>query len=313
MSLHDGTIVFLTDASDVSLSAMPGIAALADELDCRLEAVCLDTRRDTKPPLREDQRTYFAGRVLAAFPRNRRPGSIELVPPKNLAAALVQAATPAVAEHALAAGSSGSYDVSAAAPRPAGFIAMVPAPGLLASMLNGKLYDRLLRGGPLPFLHIPRHTALDSIRRVLFPADLSTRSDPALDATIELCRSLAAELHILHVFGPDRRPPVEQDTVRRAAAKNPLELYRVDKDRLASLVDRAASRNVRTIAKELEGRAHDRILRYAGEQHINLIVMPSHGARSISDVVFGSTSRHVLKRARLPVLVMRGGPFVPYP
>jgi len=296
MALHDGTIVFLTDASDVSLAAVPGVASLADELGCRMEAVCIDPRRDTKRPMREDQHTYYAGRVLAAFPQHRRPKAVSLVPPKDLGAALAQAAGATLDEQ-----------------RPAGFVAFVAAPGPLASLLRGKLYDRVLRGGPLPFLHIPPRGALDAVRRVLFPADLSTRSDPALDATIELCRSLAAELHILHVFGRDRPPLAERDTARRAAAKNPLELYRVDKDRLAALVDRAENRNVRTIVKELEGRAHDRILSYAREQHIDLIAMPSHGARSISDVVWGSTSRRVLRHARVPVLVMRGGPFVAYP
>lgn len=313
MALHDGTVVFLTDASDVSLAALPAVASLADELGCRLEAVCVDTRRDTSRPMRDDQRNYYLGRVLAALPPSRR-GSVMLAPPKNLRLALAQAAGGAVAEHAQqAAETGGSFDVSAAGLQPKGFVAFVPAPGLLANMLRGKLYDRLLRSGLLPFMAIPPRTELPPVRRVLFPADLSTRSDSALDSTIELCRALAAELHMLHVFGADRLPAAERDNARRAAAGSPLELYRVDRHRLAALVDRAQNRNVRTVVKELEGRADARILRYAAEQQIDLIAMPSHGARSIRDVVFGSTSRRVLRRARVPVLVMRGGPFVAYP
>jgi nucleotide-binding universal stress UspA family protein len=137
---------------------------------------------------------------------------------------------------------------------------------------------------------------------VLFPADLAPRSEQLFDEAVALCARLGAELHLLHVFGPDRLLPSEVDAARRAAAQTPRELYDIDKEQLQSLADRAAAVGVAAVAGRAEGRAHQQILAYTRTSPIDLIIMATHGPRTTSDILFGTTTASVMRKATVPVL-----------
>lgn len=282
MALHEGPLVFLTDGSDGSLAALPDIAALARELECAIRAVYVDSAADPKQPPSEQQSGPAVERLRSVGAAQGLIDRVYLAAPAQLTAAIREAASTGLV------------------------VFRANRAGRIGRRISGGSYQRLLRSGPLPLLVLPASSTLDPLRRVLFPADLSPRSEAALDEAIGLCRKLAAELHVLHVYGDDRLLPSERDQARRAAARSPLELLRIDQQRIAELVARATSRNVRAHAHTAEGRAHTEILRYAVANGINAIVMPSHGPRTLEDIVFGSTTMRVIARAPMPVLALRG-------
>lgn len=189
-----------------------------------------------------------------------------------------------------------------------GILAMLPTRHnfinrLLAMMSD---YEKFMIEGPLPLLALPRNGALPtSIGRILFPLDLSPRSDDPLDQAAEFAKSVGAELHLLHVFGDDRLLPSEMDMQARMAARSPRELYQIDKDHIQALAERARAHGVNVVTATAEGRAHTAILGYCNAEKIDLAIMATHGPRNSEDIWHGTTTARVIKHANIPVIAMR--------
>jgi nucleotide-binding universal stress UspA family protein len=56
-----------------------------------------------------------------------------------------------------------------------------------------------------------------------------------------------------------------------------------------------------------EGKAYREVLRTAADVDADLIVMGVHGRGALDLIVFGSTTHHVIREARCPVLIVRKG------
>lgn len=187
-----------------------------------------------------------------------------------------------------------------------GLIAIQPTRRRSLRMILRNDFERLMIEGPLPVLTIPREAHLTRIKNVLFPADFSPRSSFAFDAAIALCQQFDAQLHLLHVFGSDRLLPDEIDQERRNAAQTPRELFALDKETLANMAEHARQKKVRTVPMIAEGRAHTKIVSYANENAIDLIVLASHGPRSSEDILSGTSSARVVLASDVPVLTFPG-------
>jgi nucleotide-binding universal stress UspA family protein len=280
MALHAGPLVLLTDGT--SLAALPGLLMLASALDCPCSI--LDVSGAERSPI-SDARIAAIMSTLPPDAQQSAPSVTTVSRNDDIASVLRDRA-----------GATG------------GIVAFQPArQGKLSRWVGGNEIPRILHRG-FSVLALPPDGTLPPISRVLFPIDLSPRSDDPLDQTIELCRTLAAELHLLHVFGGDRLLPSEQDIAARKMARSPLELLRVDQQHIHRLAERSNERNVRTLAHTAEGRARAEILRYAAEQRIDLIVMATHGPRTLEDMVLGTTTAQVVHGASTPVLAMRSRP-----
>jgi nucleotide-binding universal stress UspA family protein len=53
------------------------------------------------------------------------------------------------------------------------------------------------------------------------------------------------------------------------------------------------------------GKAYREILRIAGEEHADLIVLGVQGRTAADLLLFGSTTQHVVRQAECPVLTIR--------
>lgn len=186
-----------------------------------------------------------------------------------------------------------------------GIVALQPTRRRVFRALMRNDFERLFIDGPLPVLTVPTHSKPGSMKRVLFPADFSSRSLPAFETTIALCQQLGAELDLLHVFGPDRLLASEFDQERRNAAQSPEELYALDKESLAELAQHSSQAGIPTRTATAEGRAHERIVAHAATNAIDLIVLATHGPRSSEDIVRGTTSARVVLGTQTPVLTIQ--------
>jgi nucleotide-binding universal stress UspA family protein len=191
----------------------------------------------------------------------------------------------------------------AIAQKSAGLITLIPSRrGNPTRAFSHNDYETLLIEGPLPVLALPKTGELPTVKTILFPIDLSPRSDAVLDQTLVLCKDLGCSLHLLHVYGDDRLLPAEMDMEQRLAAKSPRELFAIDQAHIKKLAEHANDNGVITTAATAEGRAHEQIGRYVKEQSIDLVVMATHGPRNSTDIFLGSTTIRTILKSPVPVI-----------
>jgi nucleotide-binding universal stress UspA family protein len=180
-------------------------------------------------------------------------------------------------------------------------------------LLLGSVTEELLRHAPCPVLTVrhgvgPVSEAGAPFRSILCGADLRDSGPEVVEHALSLAEAFGAELTLVHVLEqvPEFEPGsaaqfsmVEIQAFRQAMAEEARQRLRAavpeaDRERLA----------VRDLVKA--GSAHGQILRLASEEGAQLIVVGARGHSALERVLFGSTSRHVVRDARCPVLVVRG-------
>jgi nucleotide-binding universal stress UspA family protein len=307
MALTEGPLVFLTDGSARSLSVLPSVAALAREFRFDLRAVYLYQTLRPKRPLNRYLREDMETRVRKALPEDETLSDIIIAPVQQQRAAIRAAANGIDTEHAdqidQAEADHSSHNHSAAL---TGILAMASDKrrGLFHSVAMGNC-ELFLRNGPLPILSAPPGMTAKPIRKILFPIDLSPRSDVWLGQTLDLCRKHDAELHLLHIYGYDPPPRSSEEQAQRLATQSPRELLQIDKTHIEQLYRQAADSGVSTVVQTSNGNAHTQIVGYVGAADVDLIVMASHGPRSSADIFLGSTTVRVIQNASVPVLALR--------
>jgi len=147
-------------------------------------------------------------------------------------------------------------------------------------------------------------------QRILVPFDGSSISALALDEAIGLARSCGASIRLVHVIddlvmanGFETFAAYREDVVPRvkraaeavlAAGRERLDCSGVSFD--AALVD------------EVGARVADLILQQATVWNADLIVAGTHGRRGFERWVVGSEAEHLVRRAEVPVLLVRSKP-----
>jgi nucleotide-binding universal stress UspA family protein len=142
-----------------------------------------------------------------------------------------------------------------------------------------------------------------NLKTILVPSDFSECSDAAVRYGLELARKFGATLHLLHVV----QDPVTQPWAAEGFSAPLLEATdQWQKDaqvRLANAIP--AEDRARTVVTSTIASPFVEILRYAGANDIDLIVMGTHGRGGVSHVLLGSIAEKVVRRAPCPVLTVR--------
>jgi nucleotide-binding universal stress UspA family protein len=176
-------------------------------------------------------------------------------------------------------------------------------------LMLGSVTEKLLRTAPCPVLTVPIRAAAAApvsalFSRVLCAVDFSPASLHAITLAQSLAGEAAARLCVLNVLepvsvfepvvavGPDGLPAVTADYRREV------------RRRLEGLVDRDTRAFTDVAEVVVSGKPYREILRTAGEQRSDLIVIGAHGGR-LGVPAFGSTTAHVVREAQCPVLTVR--------
>jgi nucleotide-binding universal stress UspA family protein len=175
----------------------------------------------------------------------------------------------------------------------------------------GSVTEKVLRKAPCPVLTIPP-AAPDlpptgsPFRRIVCPVDLSPASVGALRYGLQLAAEPGVEITVVHVL----EWLIEDETARRLAGFDVPEFRRhLEEDareRLQSLVGRETPLGEGPRQEVVSGRSWREILRIAAERGADLVVMGVRGRNPVDLAVFGSTTNHVVRGARCPVLVIHG-------
>ena len=149
---------------------------------------------------------------------------------------------------------------------------------------------------------------IQNVKKILAPIDFSEHSMDAMRAAMELAKDVGAEVHLMHVIAPHHTfiplplaTSAEQsrELAREAAMieQAEQELARIKKD------DFGDSKKVSTFA--VVGHPVQKLVDYAKEQAIDLIVMSTHGRSSAEHMMLGGTTEKLVRNAPCSVLVMR--------
>ncbi len=143
-----------------------------------------------------------------------------------------------------------------------------------------------------------------AISHILVPIDFSVHSKNALKYAIPLAEEFSASLHLVYVVEPTIYPadlgfgqvvlPGVEDELRQKAA-----------DELRQLIEQEIGPGITATSSVRTGSPHQEILDEADEQHVDLIVVASHGHSGVEQILFGSTADRIVHNAKCPVLTVR--------
>jgi nucleotide-binding universal stress UspA family protein len=175
----------------------------------------------------------------------------------------------------------------------------------------GSVTEKVIRKAACPTLVVPPRAADVApdapvqFRRILCPIDFSESSLDALAYAITMAEEADARLTLLNVV---EIPQIlsQEPTVLELDLTGIREAAVADaRRRLHGLIPEHARAYCTVETAVVEGRSHQEILRQAGEQGSDLVVMSVHGRGVIERMIFGSTTHHVIRAAACPVLIVR--------
>jgi len=141
-------------------------------------------------------------------------------------------------------------------------------------------------------------------QKILYPTDFSDTSQKALEYLLRLREAGVREVVIVHV-------------VDTRSLHIPEVYSLLDLSRLGEKQEISAREEADRIAAQLNGLGIDsrvriekgipfrEILRAAEEEDVSMIVIGSHGMSNVKEMLLGSVSEQVIRKARKPVLVVK--------
>jgi nucleotide-binding universal stress UspA family protein len=145
--------------------------------------------------------------------------------------------------------------------------------------------------------------------KILLPMDFSPSSDAALTMATDLAQHFRAELHLVHVV-----PMIPIETGIDAFPESPLPFemafLQESKGRaeqtLATYIGALVSKGVKASCNvEIGNDVADSIMMVADSEHIDMVVLSTHGISGWRPLVFGSTAEKVLRLVQCPLLLLR--------
>lgn len=140
------------------------------------------------------------------------------------------------------------------------------------------------------------------IQRILCPIDFSEPNEAANQYASLLAKMSGAKLIYLHIWLPDT-------PYGSYVYMDVDEEQEKDRERLEQIKPTQEGVSASYVIEF--GAPAQRIVEYANENHIDLIVMPTHGRTGLRRVLMGSVTEEVVRKAECPVLAVKPGSAIP--
>lgn len=138
--------------------------------------------------------------------------------------------------------------------------------------------------------------------RIMLPVDFSPASKAALEMASDLANHFHAELYLLNVI-PMSPSPALPDMIRETAITEAARTYA--KQHFAKCKTDLAARGIRfTSSVEIGDNIAETIMEVVDREHIDMIVISTHGLSGWRPFVFGSIAEKIIKLAQCPLLLL---------
>lgn len=141
------------------------------------------------------------------------------------------------------------------------------------------------------------------VKTILMPTDFSPYSDRALNYGATLAKRLGAKVILMHVI--ESFPYSVTDTLN--IVKHTEALRKIAGTLLENSSEGLREQGLAVQTYLAEGTAYREIVKKAGQEGVEMIVMGSHGRTGVERLIMGSVAEKVVRLARCPVLTVRPG------
>ena len=139
--------------------------------------------------------------------------------------------------------------------------------------------------------------------KILYPTDFSEVSDKGLGVVKRMRNTCVQEVVVLHVIDRKSLDFMVYDT-RKALDEETGLIQRAQQD-MVPVIDELNGCGFRAKARIETAVPFREIVRIEEEEDVSLIVIGSHGKSNIEEMLLGSVSETVVRKAKGPVLIVK--------
>lgn len=178
----------------------------------------------------------------------------------------------------------------------------------VARLLLGAVADHVMRQSPCPVLLVPPQTTVQKVQlaplhHILVPLDGSLFAESALLNAKLLARQLNAKLHLFRVTVVVPTPILYPQAIPYPNAL-PEQIYELTEKYLLHVQTQLLLEGFDVDSYLGVGTPGDAILAHAEQIHADLIIMATHARTGLARTVLGSTTNHVIRTGKTPVLLV---------
>lgn len=138
--------------------------------------------------------------------------------------------------------------------------------------------------------------------KILVATDGSELCKKAVETGIEISKMSGAKLYAIYVIVPTTHSPRDFGWEKAA-----MEHFRTEGEKATGFVEDAGkAAGVEVESLLLEGHPADKIVEFAEENDVDMIVMGTLGKTGLDRFLLGSVAENVVRHSKVPVLVVRG-------
>jgi nucleotide-binding universal stress UspA family protein len=159
---------------------------------------------------------------------------------------------------------------------------------------------------------------IPKIKRILYTTDLSESARFAFSYAATIANQFDAKVVILHVL-EDISANIHSQVSSMIGENRWAELQKQKEEAFFQTIEARLNEFCHELKSEYgdtcpfvveeplveQGNAVEQILKISEEKNCDLIVMGTHGYGMLADALIGSTARRVVRRSRIPVMVIR--------
>lgn len=167
--------------------------------------------------------------------------------------------------------------------------------------MAGSVTEKVVHHSPLPVITVHKDIKEFSLHNILIPDDFSDFSQQAVQQGKSLAEDFSARCTFLYsvmqreheiYYNISSKPILEANPQLKATIKK-------------NLVERSGMKEDQADYVVVEGKPYKRIVQYAEENEMDMIVMASRGLGALSHLLMGSNAERVVRTATCPVLTVR--------
>lgn len=143
------------------------------------------------------------------------------------------------------------------------------------------------------------------LNAILHPTDFSESAAAAAEYAYTIGARFDCEVHLLHVV-PEILPVIIPEYGTTLWPEEFLQQAEEGAQRSLDLLPRDEWENqVRVVRAVMRGPAAQKVIDYAEEHDIDLIIMGTHGRSGLAHVLMGSVAERIVRKSSRPVMTVR--------